>query len=176
MIREDLLERLNGLDEEAALRFDSSRRFRLVIVGGSALILWNVIPRATIDIDALQASRELMGLLEKYDINCNVKAFEDQFPFNYEDRLRKLPIDGEIIDFYTASLEDIVAAKLFSNRDTDRQDIISEEVLNRLDWGLLEHLATDEDEVKAGVLNPRRYHDFLANYEEYKRRFGPCGN
>ncbi|MBQ2764019.1 MAG: hypothetical protein IJF43_03145 [Firmicutes bacterium] len=176
MIREDLLERLKGLDEEAALLFDTDRRFRIVIVGGSALILLKVIPRATMDIDALRVSGELMGLIEKYDINCNVKAFEDQFPYNYEDRLQKLPIDGEVIDFYTASLEDIVAAKLYSNRDTDRQDIISEEVLAKLDWKLLDHLATAEDEVKASILNPRRYRDFLANYEEYKRRFCPCGN
>ena len=39
MIREDLIERLKRLDEEASLRFDDSSRFRVVIVGGSALIL-----------------------------------------------------------------------------------------------------------------------------------------
>lgn len=173
MIQEDLLQRLYRLDEEAALLFDDSRRFHMVIVGGSALILLRVIPRATMDIDALKVSAELLALLEKYDINCNVKAFEDQFPYNYEDRLQKLPIDGEKIDFYTASLEDIVAAKLFSNRDTDRQDIISKELLEKLDWERLEYLATDENEVKASILNPRRYGDFLANFEEYKRRFKP---
>lgn len=176
MIREELLARLELLDEEASLLFDDGRKFLMVIVGGSALILLQVIPRATMDIDALKVSSELVSLMGKYDINCNVKAFEDQFPYNYEDRLEKLPVGGEKIDFYTASLEDIVVAKLFSNRDTDRQDIISPAVLEQIDWELLDQLAYDENEVQASVLNPRRYRIFLDNYNEYKRRYRPCEN
>ena len=38
--KEDLLERLARLDEDADLLFDDDRRFKLVIVGGSALICW----------------------------------------------------------------------------------------------------------------------------------------
>ena len=37
--KDDLLERLARLDEDADLMFDDDRRFRMVIVGGSALIL-----------------------------------------------------------------------------------------------------------------------------------------
>ena len=51
--KEDLMERLARLDEDADLLFDDDRRFRMIIVGGSALILLETITRATLDIDAL---------------------------------------------------------------------------------------------------------------------------
>lgn len=35
----ELIERLKRLDEDASLMFDDDRRFRVVIVGGGALIL-----------------------------------------------------------------------------------------------------------------------------------------
>lgn len=176
MLRDDLLNRLTRLDEDASLLFPDSCRFRLVIVGGSALVLLEVLTRATHDIDALDASTEIRGLLEQYDINCRVQTYINNFPYNYEDRLKPLPIHGQKIDFYTASLEDIVIAKLFSSRQTDQKDIENEEVLRTLDWRMLEHLANDDSEVKANALNDRNYADFKANYDEYVRRFRPCGN
>ena len=167
-----LIERLKRLDEDASLMFDDDRRFRVVIVGGGALILLETIDRATLDIDALSVSRELLPLLERYDINARVAAYINNFPYNYEDRLHKLEIESSKIDFYTASLEDIVIAKLCSFRDTDRQDVISPEVLKEIDWDLLEKLATDEDELKANI-SDRGYSEFMYNYEEYVRRFRP---
>lgn len=169
----DLYERLKRLDEDAALLYDDARRLRLTIVGGSALILLEVISRATLDMDALEASPELLKLMERYDINCRVQTYINNFPYNFEDRLKKVPIEGKKIDFYTASLEDIVIAKLFSARGVDRQDIISEKVLQNIDWNRLEHLAMAEDELKASVLNDKNYAEFLVNYEEYVRRYRP---
>ena len=169
----DLYERLKRLDEDAALLYDDARRLRLTIVGGSALILLEVISRATLDMDALEASPELIKLMERYDINCRVQTYLNNFPYNFEDRLKKVPIEGKKIDFYTASLEDIVIAKLFSAREVDRQDIISEKVLRNIDWNRLEHLAMAEDELKANVLNDKNYAEFLVNYEEYVRRYRP---
>ena len=168
----ELIERLKRLDEDASLMFDDSNRFKMVIVGGGALILLETIDRATLDIDALSVSKELMPLLERYDINAQVAAYINNFPHNYEDRLHKLDIESRKIDFYTASLEDIVIAKLCSYRDTDRQDVISPEVTKALDWDLLEKLATDEDELKANI-SDRGYSEFIYNYEEYIRRYRP---
>ena len=88
--KEDLLERLARLDEEADLLFDDDRRFRMVIVGGSALILLETITRATHDIDALDVSPEIADLLEKYDINTRVGTFINNFPYNYDERLEYL--------------------------------------------------------------------------------------
>ena len=173
MLREDLLERLDRLDEDASLMFDGDERFHLVIVGGGALILFERISRATHDVTAISASHEILELLEKYDINCRVQTYINNFPYNYEDRLVSLSVGGRKIDFYTASLEDIVIAKLYSARATDIRDVENEKVVEAIDWELLEKLATAEDEAKATALNPRCYADLKASYDDYVRRFRP---
>lgn len=174
--REDLLERLARLDEDADLLFDDDRRFRMVIVGGSALILLETITRATHDIDALDVSPEIMDLLEKYDINTRVGAFINNFPYNYDERLVPVRLDGRRIDFYTASLEDIVIAKLYSGRATDIQDIMDPRVLQQINWDRLDYLATAEEEAKASALNEFRYAEFLDSYRTYVRRWKDCEN
>ena len=174
--KEDLLERLARLDEDADLLFDDDRRFRMVIGGGSALILLETITRATHDIDALDVSPEIVDLLEKYDINTRVGTFINNFPYNYDERLVPVRLDGRRIDFYTASLEDIVIAKLYSGRATDIQDIIDPRVLREIDWDRLEHLATAEDEAKASALNETRYAEFLDSYRTYVGRWRDCAN
>lgn len=173
MQRDDLFARLRDLDEEASLLFDNAERLHLIIVGGSALVLMELIPRGTHDIDALDASKKLQGLMEQYDINTRVQTYVNNFPYNYEDRIRPLDIQGKIIDFYTASLEDIIIAKLYSYRDTDYVDITSPTVLDSVDWDLLHHLATSEDEAKQSALNDRLYREFLGHFYEYEGRFRP---
>lgn len=172
MDQNDILQRLDKLDMEAFATIDTPELYRMVIVGGSGLILLGVITRATQDIDALEASPEISHLLEKYDANLRVSTFVNNFPYNFEDRLIRLPVGGRKIRFYTCSLEDIIIAKLNSSRDTDRQDILSPTVLEQVDWDRLRHLALDDDEAKANALNENRYLDFLADYEEYVRRCG----
>lgn len=172
--KEDLLERLARLDEDVDLLFDDDRRFRLVIVGGSALILLETITRATHDIDALDVSPEIVDLLEKYDINTRVGTFINNFPYNYDERLVPVRLEGRRIDFYTASLEDIVIAKLYSGRATDIQDIIDPRVLKEINWDRLEYLATAEEEAKASALNETRYKEFLDSYRTYVGRWREC--
>ena len=172
MSREELIERLMRLDEDADLTFDNGERLHLIIVGGGALILQEYISRATHDIDAIEVSRELRGLMERYDINAQVNAYINNFPYNYEDRIVPL-LEGRIIDFYTASLEDIVVAKLYSYRDSDLLDVESPAVLAALDWELLEHLSTDESEARASALNERSYEQFLHNYNKYVKEHKP---
>ena len=107
-------------------------------------------------------------------INTDVEAYIDNFPYNFQDRLQPLPFGGTKVQFYTPSLEDLVIAKLCSFRDTDKADVESEAVRNSLDWDLLEHLATDEDELRASILNDWRYRDFYIRYQEYVERWRPC--
>ena len=173
MNQQSILERLDKLDMEAFATVGTPHTYKMIIVGGSGLILLGVISRATQDIDALEASPEIRHLLSKYDANLRVSTYINNFPYNFEDRLVLLPVGGRKIKFYSCSLEDIVVAKLYSSRDTDRQDLISENVLKNLDWERLKHLALDEDEARASALNERRYRDFLYDYEEYVRRYAP---
>jgi len=168
MQQHELMERLRRLDEDASLMFEDAGRFRTVIVGGGALVLRDYIARATHDIDVLGASNALYTLMEAHDINGRVQAYENHFPYNYEDRLVQL-WQGQKIDFYTASLEDIVIAKLCSNRPSDCADV--EAVADRVDWVILDKLATGEGEAKASALNERNYQDFMMNYRKYVERF-----
>ena len=170
---EDLIERLKRLDEDASLLDDSDERLYIVIVGGGALILQKIISRATHDIDAISVSPVLMTLLKKYDINCRVNAYINSFPYNFEDRLKKLPVNGKKIDFYTASLEDLVIAKLHSYRDTDLHDVEAESVRAAIDWSVLENLALSEDESKASSLSERSHNEFLYAYHGYVQKFRP---
>ena len=168
----ELEERLRRLDEDAYLTYGVGERLHLVIVGGSALILGSYIDKATHDLDALSASSALSMLLEKYDINSRVQTYINNFPYNYEDRL-VLFLKGRAIDFFTASLEDIVVAKLYSMRPVDKSDIEANEVVNNINWSLLEKLVFDEDEAKASALNDKNYMDLVANYKEYARKHKP---
>ena len=176
MMKAELMERLYRLDEDADLMFDDDRKFEMIVVGGSALILLNSISRATHDIDAINVPRDLIELLDKYDINTQAETYINNFPYNFENRLVPIEMETRKIRFYTASLEDIVIAKLCSVRDTDRSDLVEETILRTLNWELLDYLATDEDELKASILNDWRYADFKANYDDYVRRFSPCVN
>lgn len=167
----ELFSRLDRLDEDTSYLFSEENRFKVVIVGGSALVLQDYIKRSTYDIDALIVSKELTELLTKYDIDLRVSAYICNFPYNFEDRLLKLDVGGRRIDFFTLSLEDIVISKLYSSRIKDTIDIESEDILKKLNWELLEILVIDESEVKASALNDRTYSELKQSYEEYKRRF-----
>lgn len=170
--REALLDRLMRFDEEAALRHGTNTRFSIVIVGGGALLLTGMIPRMTHDIDALTISRELYSFMGAYDINAHVSAYMDAFPAGVMDRVQLLPdIHGKVIDFFTASLEDIVIAKIHAYRDPDVADIESPSVLQSLDWEQLHILAGEESQIVA--LNERAYQEFRSRFGEYERRFRP---
>jgi hypothetical protein len=170
MQRNDLLNRLERLDEDASLIFKSDKRFKLVIVGGGALVVQKHLSRATNDIDVLEVSTEINFLLDKYDINSRVKAYLCNFPYNYEDRMSKIEIGGRRIDFYAISLEDIVISKLYSHRSIDQHDIYNEAILKALNWEILDKIALDENETKLSSLNDRTYSEFRQSYEDYKRR------
>lgn len=173
MLYNDLLARLHRLDEDASLMSDTNTRYRVIIVGGSALILMGRLSRATHDLDAVSVPFQLYSLLAKYDMNTNAEAYINNFPYNFEDRLQPL-FSGECIDYYTPSLEDMVIAKLCSVRDTDRADIDSASIREHLNWKQLDYLAHSPDEAKASALNDDRYAEFLIRYNDYKDRWKPC--
>lgn len=168
--RDNLLSRLQLLDAEANLYFANDKRLHVAIVGGSALLLLNVITRATDDIDVLSISAELERFMHEYDMNTNVWAYICFFPYGYEDRYQ-LVYQGAIIDFYAVSLEDIVIAKLNAGREVDICDITTPEILNALNWNKLEELATSDNELKASIMNSRQYSEFYHTYQEYVQRY-----
>lgn len=166
-IKQDIIDRLLKLDEEVSLAFDDSESYyEMVIVGGGALVLIDKLTRATQDIDTIMSPKELYPFLEKYDINTNVLAFMMNFAPDYYDRRIRIDIPTTKIHFYTASLEDIVIAKLFSERPKDKKDIMNPEIINTLDWNKLDEIINSED-FKDNILNEHQYKMFLYNYRDY---------
>jgi hypothetical protein len=166
----ELRQRLIEFDSAVAA-LHPSRTFYLVLAGGGALLLMGHLSRVTEDMDALKCSPELVALMDKYDINNRIQgAYGDHFPYNWEDRLVRLDIETAVIACYAASLEDIVASKLCSDRSDDEFDVRRPEVVSAVDWDLLEVVA---QEMELSQLNVRRYKNFLYNYEAYREECRP---
>ena len=173
LYKPDILDRMRYLDDDVNSQDDSDGRYQVIIVGGGALVLHGYLARGTDDIDVLDAHRSLYALMQAYDMNGDVNAYINSFPYNYIDRV-ELVWSGLKVDFYIASLEDIVVSKLCSSRPDDLKDI--ELLFDKIDWDILDKLAHDEYEIKASSLNEFRYLDFLAAYEDFVKRFRPCEN
>lgn len=167
-IKKDIIDRLLKLDEEAALTFDNDDvYYEMILVGGGALVLIDKLTRATQDIDAIMPPKELQPFLEKYDINDHVVAYINNFAPDYYDRRVPVNIPSKKIKFFTASLEDIVIAKLFSDRPKDKQDLFNPIIIRSLDWNKLDEIINSED-FKDNMLNKHQYKMFWYNYRDYK--------
>lgn len=169
---EELLKRLEDFDKAVCL-LHPGRSFRLIIVGGGALVLMGCIARSTSDLDVLSFPPDLRELMEQYDINGKVKAYEDEFAYSIEDRIQPIDVDTKAVQCFTASLEDVVIAKLHSPRDQDAEDIRDPELLEMLDWERLDELA---DEMGRQVFIERRHKEFRISYEQYREECSPCGD
>lgn len=170
MAQKELRERLLGFDAAVAM-LHPGRSYRLVLVGGGAMVLLGCLARATDDLDALRFPAELLPLMAKYDLSGQVTAYEDQFAYNLEDRLVPLGLETRAVECYAASLEDIVASKLYSDRDKDAADVRRPEVLAVLDWNRLDEVVAD---MEGSKLIERRHQQLLHNYKVYRRECGPC--
>lgn len=111
--------------------------------------------------------------MQRYDINGRVKAYEDEFACSLEDRVQPIAVETKAVQCFTASLEDVVIAKLHSPRDQDAADIRDPGVLEALDWARLDELA---EEMGRQVFIRRRHEEFRISYERYKEEFSPCGS
>jgi hypothetical protein len=167
---EDLRERLRGFDRAVDLLFPG-RRFRLVLVGGGALVLLGYLDRSTTDLDVLAAPAQLTELMSEYDLSGQVSAYGDHFPYDFEDRLVPLDLGTAAVACFTASLEDLVVSKLCSARDSDASDVREPSVLDALDW---DKLAVAAAGLKESAMDERRYTQFLHDYDMYVKEFGPC--
>lgn len=163
----DLYNRLLLLDEEASLLFDDNERFYCIIVGGSALMLLGYINRATHDIDSIDCHKKLIPIIEKYDINMQVRAHLDCFPEDYAKRIKKLDLPTNKIDYYTLSLEDLIISKLLAGRSTDIFDIGSDAVVRDLDFQKLDKLV---QAILPDLLNDRVRSEFEYVYNEYCKK------
>lgn len=166
LYREDIIERLESLDMELCLKYDNSLRASIIIVGGSALILMNMLTRYSYDIDTLACSEEILEFMDKYNMNSDVVAYLDCFPEDYKSRLKRIPTSCVILQVFTPSLEDIVISKLASPRSKDDLDIHSPAILDSVDLNLLEELVNNST-VQEGFLSDRARRNFEIDYSKY---------
>ena len=86
-----------------------------------------------------------------------------------EDRYIPLnQINSRSINYYICSLEDIVAAKLGTNRSKDITDIEKDDVFNSSDFDLLDRIIYDE--LRIDYFSKTRYEELLRSYERYKNK------
>lgn len=146
----------------------------VMVVGGCAFILQGFSSRpVTHDIDVMSYDAILRQIIEQYNIlNSQVKNYEDSLPYNYEDRLIILDIGAKNIEFITPSLEDLVVMKLYGVRPNDLQDINSDEVINNIDWDMMDYLVFSHDEAYSSNLIRRRYYEMVEDYKIYAKEHG----
>lgn len=169
MNRDKLCQNLLNFDRDAYLEFGNNNniKYECYIVGGGAMLLLNLIPRATQDIDVLRITgSNLVDLMKYYDMNMNVSAHIDCFPDGYSDRAIKLNLNTKIVDFYVLSVEDIVVSKLASGREKDIEDIHRDSVINMINWNKLDELVELAIE---GMLSDYRAKELADFYDDYKR-------
>lgn len=142
----DVIERLLDLDyelNELAKTGELTDKLRFVILGGTALLLYNKNPRVTSDIDVIYFESEeinkssIKDVLKGYNISPNIKNVM-QFPFKEEifKRMKPISVTGvqfDNLDAYLASKEDVILSKLFSTRIEDEQDLIKTDIMDDAD-------------------------------------------
>lgn len=173
--KDQLLSMLAKIDQEATLSLGPvDRKLPVVIVGGSAFLLHDLTNRPTThDVDVLVHHSALRELLVNYHaVNGAVAAYMDQIPYNFEDRLIRVGLETETVEFLTPSLEDLAVMKLYGWRPNDRADLESPAFLERVNWDVLDRLVYGPDEAHASALSERRYDEMVSVYEDYARRCG----
>ncbi len=166
----DLIQkRLLRLDEDVFLNFGDKIKFKFYIIGGSALMILNCLPRVTYDIDVFSnVPQEIIDLMNKYDINMGAKAYMDNFADDFESRAKKLDWNTYVIDYYVLSVEDLVASKLASQRIKDLQDIENPDIVKLIDWNKLCDIIND---IKINTLSDMDASLIEFRYNDYRERF-----
>ena len=166
MDKKELERRMVELDEVVSNLYTGVEFFS-VIVGDGALIINNIISRATLDVDVLEVSREVEEIFAAYDFNTRVKSLTFCFPYNYEDRLQGVDIKTKSIKYYTLALEDIIVSKLYAYRQKDIEDLKLIKESNLYDPILLD---TVVKEAELSALNIRQYKEMVHLYKTFFER------
>ena len=170
--QERLRDLLLEIDEEVELEVGTGGRYSVVIVGGAAFMLADLTSRnVTHDVDVLRADEAIQNVLLRHrQLNTQVQVYADRLPKGFEGRLARIPIETVAVDFFRPSTEDLAVMKLYSWRKQDQIDLMSAEMLAKLDFDLLDRLVYDDSEAKASSLTSLTYRQMV---EVYEREFKP---
>lgn len=123
--KEELIERFDKLDEILADEIPYDITIELVVVGGSALILCDLVStsRRTVDIDLLRCEEKTKKYFDFLDMNDDANTFLYRMPDGWEGRKVVIEGDWERLRLFAPSPEDLAIMKLISNREKDFQDV-----------------------------------------------------
>ena len=167
--KDEVLQRFSQLDDDLLALYGTSSRFELVIVGGSALMVMGLASheRFTTDIDILVASKELEQLLERYDMNTDVSTYLYKYPENWQQRKKRIPFEGQVLDVYTLSNEDLAITKMLAWREVDKKDLGDLLCNDCLELSKIEGILKDVTEVQIN-LDADEYSSLMARWAELK--------
>lgn len=170
MYRKELLQSLQNLDADLLAAYGFVARFEMTIVGSGALIILGTLSpeRATTDVDVLEASQEIAPFLRRYNMNPDVSTFLYTFPENWRKRRQKLTFEGDCLEVYTMSLEDLLISKLIAYREADKADLKDILYNELLSWDVLDKLINNPVELQAGFASDAEWQKFLQRYEKLK--------
>ena len=163
MNKKELKQRMKELDAITHVLYPGLT-FECVIVGGSALLIRDIITRGTLDVDVLEVSKEVEELFAGFDFNTRVKAVLDCFPYNYSDRLELVDLDTKSIQYYTPSIEDLIVSKLYAYRDKDIEDLEKIRKSKKYNQILLDKIVI---EAKLSAITERRYIEMVDLYNSF---------
>lgn len=177
MDRALLLEKLKHIDEDAFFAGipRNGAKVRVVIVGGSALLLHDLSQKAvTKDVDIYAAEDSVRDILyADPDFNAQCQTFSACLPYRFEERLVTAPMETMAVEYLTPSLEDLAVMKLYRWEEPDKLDLTAARFLESLNWTQLDQLVHDPEEAAASRIalpeNDREFQNLLHNYEEYRR-------
>ena len=163
MNRLELEQRMMELDS-ITLDLYPSMSFECVIVGGSALLIRNIITRGTLDVDVLEVSKEVEELFTSFNFNTRVKAVLDCFSYHYADRLELVDIETKSIQYYTPSIEDLIVSKLYAYRAKDIEDLEKIKKSKKYDQITLDKIVK---EARLSAITERRYLEMVELYNGF---------
>lgn len=178
LVKQDIIRLLQNLDNELYSNIGKPKyKYSAYIVGGAAIILHGLDEKMTADIDLVEVSSIVSNFLRRQEdniINDRADACLSDFPYDFPDRAYKLNIDTKAIDFYVVSIEDIIVSKLATPRTKDRIDIRRDDVINYVNWQLLDELIQEQikealNETRGSILKAQ-YKEYLKDVDELKKR------
>jgi len=112
-----------------------TNHFKIIIVGGAAMIINFGATRATRDIDAIVEGDNLREIktaakkvAEKFQLddewlNDSVKGFADVLPFDFQKRITKLDMELNNLEIFVLGIAEQLTMKIVALREQDLEDI-----------------------------------------------------
>jgi len=164
-----ILNRFVQLDDDLYSIVSDDKRIEITIVGGSALVMLDLVgdARVTTDIDVMDADLLIEHFLARYDMNQYVDTFRFRLPDNWLKRRQKIPFEGAVLDVYAPSNEDLAIMKLDAYREVDQIDLREMVVCRTLDISRLEGIISNDAELRVNY-DESEWDAFLHRFNELK--------